>query len=222
MNSMKRSLKKKKASSHLTIDKKIHTHSFIRWTRSWRFQQALRKKRFLIGASLLTICITLYKDHNNTFCLSPCKTMMPQRHPRVIQFNERYEIEYGRNYDHSKYREVELLTEVVHIKQDHSSSPFEEGNCKAMHIWQVKNNQACNSIHETDLLQIKHLAKGGFRDVWWMRDGDGSDAVIKTLVWKKKFRIREKDRHQRDANAYSALQSSTSIPNIYGYCKAKY
>jgi hypothetical protein len=118
------------------------------------------------------------------------------------------------------HRHVEPLSDVK-VRTDTSVPPFEEGDCKAMHDWQMNYQPACNSVHEIDMQENKFLAEGGFRSVWWMRDGvSGSEAVMKVLSWKKIFKEREKERHRRDATAYAMLQGSQHIPNIYGYCKS--
>ena len=207
-------------------DTKIHTNSFVRKINSliircrrWRVQRCREKLRQSV--LLLFICFVLQTCiRGNIFHFANRYSL--RTHPRAIHVNEKYEIQFWReySYDYRYHREVAMLSNVQ-VKQDYSASSFEEGDCKAMHHWQVENHSTCNPIHEIGAMQeMQHLAKGGFRDVWWIRDGDGSDAVIKTLVWKKKFRQREKDRHQRDANAYAALQSSIFIPNINGYCES--
>jgi hypothetical protein len=138
-------------------------------------------------------------------------------HPRVIRINEKYKrrITYA-EYDNIE-REVEPIS-IVKVKENNAPS-LEIGDCKAMHDWQLLYQPACNNIHEVNMNDNKFLAQGGFRSVWLMSDGAGSEAVIKTLVWHKKFREKEKERHRRDATAYMMLQDSKHIPNIYGYCK---
>ena len=204
-------------------DTKIHTNSFVRKINSliirWRVQRCRETLRQSV--LLLFICFVLQTCiRGNIFHFANRYSL--RTHPRAIHVNEKYEIQFWREYEYRHHREVARLSNVQ-VKQDDSASSFEEGDCKAMHHWQVENHSTCNPIHEIGAMQeMQHLAKGGFRDVWWIRDGDGSDAVIKTLVWKIKFKQKEKERHQRDANAYAALQSSIFIPNIYGYCESKF
>jgi len=138
-------------------------------------------------------------------------------YPRVIRINEKFKRRStsAELYDSIK-RKVEPLSTVK--VQENRAQNLENGDCKAMHDWQLTYQPACNNIHEINMNDNKFLAQGGFRSVWAMLDGDGSEAVIKTLVWRKEFREKEKDRHRRDATVYMMLQDSKHIPNIYGYC----
>lgn len=95
---------------------------------------------------------------------------------------------------------------------------FEDGNCKAMHRWQLDSFPTCNILHETDMSNLFHIAQGSYRDVWVMEEVDGTRFSVKTLVYKRTFTYREYDRHRRDAISMSLLTSSNHIPNIYGYC----
>jgi hypothetical protein len=175
----------------------------------WRVQ-SLRQKIFLIiglGLTLFSLYASFMEIH------IPAQPM----HPRVIRINAKYKrrMTYA-EYDNIE-REVEPIS-IVKVKENNAPS-LEIGDCKAMHDWQLLYQPACNNIHEVNMNDNKFLAQGGFRSVWLMSDGAGSEAVIKTLVWHKKFREKEKERHRRDATAYMMLQDSKHIPNIYGYCK---
>jgi serine/threonine protein kinase len=154
-------------------------------------------------------------------------------HPRVIRLQEsskpykelkRVQIVTSRNSKFEKYPEYEVEPlSTVNVKEDKSKTALEHDDCKAMHSWQLEYKPACNPIHEINMMDNKFLAEGGFRSVWWMPDAfedgkQGSEAVIKTLVYRKKFRDREKERHRRDATAYMMLEGSKHIPDIYGYC----
>jgi len=201
-------------------DKKVHTHAFVRKVNSMLIRWRVQRRREKIRQSVLSTFLILLFYHVD-FAKNIRYDL--QNHPRTIYINESYySLQPRKDSNYRVYRKVEPLS-VVHVKPDHSESPFEEGNCKAMHHWQIENHSTCNPIHEISAMQeMQHLAKGGYRDVWWTMDGDGSDVVVKTLVWKKNpTKQREKDRHQRDANAYTALQSSKHIPKIYGYCEFK-
>ena len=201
-------------------EKKIHSNSFIRAIRTKLLRWTTQKFRDrLMQVIFLTFIICIVMSSVDRFYSSA--SAFRHNYPRVVGFNRDnmiYDIrEMAVNNAH-RHREVEALSEVT-VKLDDSADPFEEGDCKAMHPWQMEYNIDCNRIHEIDGLRMEHLAQGGFRDVWWIRDGDGTDAVVKTLVFSKKFRQREMQRHQRDANTYAALQSSVHVPSIYGYCK---
>ena len=102
---------------------------------------------------------------------------------------------------------------------DHGLEDFEEGDCKAMHDWQVQSFPNCNNIHESDFLSYTHVTAGGWRDVWKAEDFNRDPYVVKSLIFKDMdFRFRDAERHRRDANAYSMLHNSKHVMNIYGYC----
>ena len=142
-------------------------------------------------------------------------------HPRIIHINERFDLLNARGIEeisyHQYYTSVEPLLQGVVGKYPRHS--FDEGNCKAMHEWQVAYKPMCVPFHEIDMHDSKYFATGHFRNVWWMRDGDGTDAAIKTLAIYRNFTLAEEQRNTKDANAHMALQSSNFIPNIYAFCK---
>jgi len=175
-----------------------------------------RRILLIIGVCLISFSLYATLVGMNSILQQSDLTM----HPRVILIDKKFKIRSIYTTDiNPAQRDMEPLSERINIKEDASLITFEDGDCKAMHDWQMSYQPACNSIHEIDMYNNKFLAEGGFRSVWLMPDGDGSEAVIKTLVWRKKFRGREKDRHRRDAVAYMMLQGSQHIPNIHGYCK---
>jgi len=104
------------------------------------------------------------------------------------------------------------------IKHKHGHESFENGNCKAMHQWQVEAYPTCNKLHEIDPNNLNLVASGGFRDVFAMKDWNGTTVAVKTLLDGSSYSYRHYDRHRRDAVAMSLLTSSKHIPNIYGYC----
>lgn len=122
-------------------------------------------------------------------------------------------------FDKQKKRKIIHTWEAnAHIK-DHGLEDFEEGDCKAMHDWQLQSYPSCNNIHEHDFLDYIYITSGGWRDVWKSYEYDGEPFVVKTLVFEDTdFRFRDAERHRRDANIYSMLQGSNHIMNIYGYC----
>jgi len=146
---------------------------------------------------------------------------MLRHRPRTVYVNRSLKVKppSSSQYYEIHHRYVEPLSDVQ-VRTDTSATPLEEGDCKAMHDWQLNYQPACNSVHEINMMENRFLAEGGFRSVWWMRDDgvNGSEAVMKVLSWKKSFKEREKERHRRDATAYAMLQGSPHIPNIYGYC----
>ena len=210
-----------------TEERKIHSSArftqqgmhvkILRWTIQKCQERLAQAISFLFTICILSTTIDKY--------LSTPKLILPV-HPQVVGFNPDnrfYEVTPTTvNYVHQS-RKVEPLSEVEvkrgRTKRGRPPREFEEGDCKAMHPWQVEYNINCNSIHEIDQFSFEYIGGGAYRDVWWMKDKDGSDAVAKTLLWEKRFHNSAKKMHQIDANIYAALQSSVHIPNIYGYCK---
>ena len=209
---------KSQESMNLKNDNKIHSHWLVRKMNTFVIRWKIQKRRHKVRQGVLLLFCCFFMQILSSF-LAKRPIPIVKAHPRAIHLNDNFEIDVIKEYVHLQHRTVDKMSKKK-INQDTSVSPFEEGNCKAMASWQKENYSTCNPIHEIGAMyEMQHLAKGGFRDVWWALDGDGSDVVVKTLVWKKNFKQRERYRHERDANAYAALQSSIHIPNIYGYCE---
>lgn len=187
----------------------------------------IRYTRFIVLFLVSSYCL-LFGIYNFVENYSPTPTIdlityqMLRHRPRTVYVSRSLRVKSSRpaaQYE-PHHRHVEPLSDVK-VQTDTSVSPFEEGDCKAMHDWQLNYQPACNSVHEINMMENRYLAEGGFRSVWWMRDSvNGSEAVMKVLSWRKSFREREKERHRRDATAYAMLHGSKHIPNIYGYCKS--
>ncbi len=204
--------------SHRGDETKIHTNSFVRGIKflaiKWKLQKRSIKIQQYALLFLLYFFVIQFFTRLQGFNQSPLL-----HHSRTIRINEAYSVSFPNEEYPLRHRKVEALSEV-YVQRDQSSSPFEEEDCKAMHDWQIENHSTCNPVYEIGAMkEMQHLAEGGIRDVWWARDGDGSDVAVKTLSWGKDFNQRGKERHQRDANAYAVLQPSKHIPNIYGHCE---
>lgn len=150
-------------------------------------------------------------------CLWKIMPDLPAVHPRIIQINDRYILQPESIEEITTYRTVEPLLQGEIGR--YSRHPFDKGDCKAMHQWQDEYIPVCNPFHEIDMYDSTYLASGFWRNVWRMRDGDGSLAAIKTLAWNRNFTLFDQGNHMKDAIAFTVLQSSKFIPNIYGYCK---
>jgi hypothetical protein len=70
------------------------------------------------------------------------------------------------------------------------------------------------------VLNYEMVANGAFRQVWMIRDYDGTWRALKTLRYYKKsnFDLRAWDRHRRDALCMDELTASPLIVDIYGFC----
>jgi serine/threonine protein kinase len=140
-------------------------------------------------------------------------------------------------------RELAPLGDVLRTRQPkklQDPDKLERGDCKALAEWQLSHNPTCTLIHEAssgfqtpydlsdgDVMhntssreQIQYINEGAFRQVWMIRDYDGTKRVMKTLLAsrRKNFDKRNHDRHRRDAISFAQAQSSPLIVNLYGYC----
>ena len=79
---------------------------------------------------------------------------------------------------------------ITEAEIEHGLEDFEEGDCKAMHEWQVKFFSNCNNIHESDFLSYSYITSGGWRDVWRVNEFNNESYVVKTLRWEdQEFRF---------------------------------
>lgn len=114
---------------------------------------------------------------------------------------------------------------------DHSDSyeygfadEWETKECPRQHEWQVGSFPVCNTLHESNILEIREdvqqrmLGHGYWRDVWVLKDGTFEPLVVKTMRYEHDYEERNYDRHRRDALAMERLTPSTMIVNIYGFC----
>lgn len=95
--------------------------------------------------------------------------------------------------------------------------------------WQLAHHPSCNAIHEVDMVSplVSFVNQGAYRDVWTIPDGQQQQhresatyRVLKTLRFmeRREFDLRNFDRHRRDALAFSELQASPHVMDIYGHC----
>jgi hypothetical protein len=102
--------------------------------------------------------------------------------------------------------------------------------CIYLGDWQFAYNPTCNNIHQVDLKSdhVKIINNGAYRDVWKIPETslwedplhEDGFRVLKTLrlIEKRDFDLRNFDRHRRDAVAFSQLQKSPHVMDIYGHC----
>ena len=174
------------------------------------------RSKLMIAAAAIGIVFVLahISQHASSYSLL-------RDRPRIILITNDYEV---KQHDEITTIDVEGAGEIqqpwiTEAEIEHGLEDFEEGDCKAMHEWQVKSFPNCNNIHESDFLSYSYITAGGWRDVWRVDEIDNESYVVKTLRWEgHDFRFRDAERHRRDANAYSMAQGSKHIMNIYGYC----
>jgi len=173
------------------------------------------RSKLVIAAAIAIVFVSAHiSQHASSYSLS-------RDRPRIIQITNDYEV---KQHDEITTIDVEGAGEIqqpwiTEAKIKHGLEDFEEGDCNAMHEWQVKSFPNCNNIHESDFLSYSYITSGGWRDVWRVNEFDNESYVVKTLRWEgHEFRFRDAERHRRDANAYSMAQGSKHIMNIYGYC----
>ena len=150
----------------------------------------LRTKQKLIMIIAVT-CFHIFFVYNLqvSFMIPSTSTSRIRQHPRILCLhtieNKRYQIHKHVPLDKYPHRKVEDEW-AYNADIDHGYEEFEEGDCKAMHQWQIESYPSCNLIHETDMLSYTYITSGGYRDVWYTHDNDGSRFVVKSLVWDGK------------------------------------
>ena len=104
-----------------------------------------------------------------------------------------------------------------------------EQGCKLVgRSWAKDYNPNCNVVHEVGIRNLvdssgldtsRIVGNGSNRDVWAVREYDGTQRVLKTVQMEKKFNDMSLfDRNRRDAVASEQLSKSPYIMNIYGHC----
>jgi len=140
-----------------------------------------------------------------------------------------------RQKEKSVYVEEGQLERQFHLHNSRSyrnRQPDEipEG-CSPQYDWQMTSYPSCNQIMEMDMTQpfvtgwdgISHEAtrvvnNGYWRDVWGVKEFDGSRVAAKTMRYEHEFEARNYDRHRKDALASERLTSSPYVANIYSFC----
>lgn len=111
----------------------------------------------------------------------------------------------------------------------HSPRSRPREGCVPLADWQDDQHPTCNMFHDIPLNELVHpdeyeLARlvnnGAYRDVWGIREFDGTRRVLKSLRYLKnrEFDQRNFDRHRRDAMAAEQLSASPYVADIFGYC----
>ena len=99
--------------------------------------------------------------------------------------------------------------------------------CKPVAKWANEYHPTCNGIHEVGMghlidssgLETSRLVgSGANRDVWSVREFDGTKRALKTLQMSKKWEIDVFDRNREDAVASEQLSASPYVMSIYGNC----
>lgn len=109
-------------------------------------------------------------------------------------------------------------------------------NCVPQYDWQTLQFPTCNELHALDILTRVRtlnpaeepesilLARGGYRDVWFVEQNDlppaelGETVAMKTLLYEHPWTERNMDRHRRDALATDRLRRSPNALDLFGYC----
>jgi len=217
---------------------KVHSTAFARKVKllilKWRYQRLRDKAWQVIFLMYLILMLSSSTSLHSALSLGSHATINIDTRPRCVQveFNDGFPTpttEEGK-LENSRFGKIIPMSKhsgMISSQSDPGEETFrsfEEGSCKAMHDWQIQYYPDCNRIHEIDLNKrsTRLINNGGFRDVWSVSEPAYEDHqepfVMKTLIYKKKVKFREIDRHRRDANTYAMLQSSIHIPDIYGSC----
>lgn len=140
-----------------------------------------------------------------------------------------------RQKEKSVYVEEGGLGRQIHLKDSRDyrnrlPDEIPEG-CEPQYEWQTTTFPSCNNAMEMDLTTlyvtgldgVSHEAtrlvnNGYWRDVWMVREFDGSKVAAKTMRIEHEFEARNYDRHRKDALASEQLTSSPYVANIYSFC----
>ena len=128
-------------------------------------------------------------------------------------------------YVHHGAIKAQALLENSKDFDDRWPDPFIEGDCTAQHSWQMTSFPSCNLLFEIDLAdlevgkkrheRVRLINNGYWRDVWSIREFDGTKKALKTLRYEHEFELRNYDRHRKDALISERL---TASPNVRIYC----
>lgn len=100
--------------------------------------------------------------------------------------------------------------------------------CVLIEPWGDDYNPSCSILHEVGMRYLvdssgldtnRMVGNGSNRDVWAIREYDGTQRALKTVQLSKKFNdMNLWDRNRRDAVASEQLSASPYIMDIYGFC----
>lgn len=140
-------------------------------------------------------------------------------------------------------RTIEYAIEKVSLNVYKGLDKTKKG-CDTLADWQNAHHPSCNNFHEIDVThlttnryefdevqgeisvvdtheaQTRFVNNGAYRDVWMIREFDGTKRVLKTLryIKRREFDYRNFDRHRKDAVSFEQLTASPYIVDIYGMC----
>lgn len=151
--------------------------------------------------------------------------------PSMVQIDmETFVVQAIPGAPETEFSSSRQVSELGGVASYHSpKSPLRLG-CENMGEWQASMHPTCSSFHEIDLTYFFHeengqdetrlVNNGAYRDVWMVREFNGTKRALKSLryISKRKFDQRNFDRHRRDAVAYEQLSASPHVADIYGYC----
>ena len=180
----------------------------------------------LLGVALLLLPRT-HNGSNNRY----------GSHSRIVNPNLSSSRDDGVNIvsSHKHHRDIYIAPEILEKRKQIASDkkyrkkyrdPLWDGDCEPMQWWQETLFPVCNSIHEIDrrgdfaMASFRHIATGGYNDVFTFLDSMQRRYVMKTLKGPEltDFTDRNFDRARRDALIMERLTRSPYIMNIYGFC----
>lgn len=157
-----------------------------------------------------------------------------QHHPLMIQMLEKstaatpLDLHWTLTHKHPKRKNKGWINGGV---SEHKPLSQEvDQRCIPMEAWAKDYHPSCSTIHEIGM-DMRHLVdpsgldtsrvvgNGSNRDVWAVREYDGTQRVLKTVQLSKKFNDTNLfDRNRRDAIASEQLSTSPYVMSIYSHC----
>ena len=146
---------------------------------------------------------------------------------RLYTYYHRYPSKRQMSLSEDERDSWKLLKNSKHYRHGQADQ-FATEECAPQYDWMVTSFPSCNGLHENDLndLHAAHgsdertrlVAAGYWRDVWMVRQYDGSRVALKTMRYEHDYEERNYDRHRRDSLAMERLTRSPHVVDTYGFC----
>lgn len=192
---------------------------------------------FLLGSAAHSEC----GMHSSVSVRAPVKTFAYPRYLRHLINESEHGVDVRAldlNMDIYPSKRTLLVARHDRARQEHLNNSkdynhrraevFETSGCKAQYPWQLMQFPTCNFIFEFDMTAVYSeeqttmrstlIANGFWRDVWIVKEFNGSERVLKTLRYQHDYTGINYERHRRDALAMERMTQSPHVVDIYGYC----
>lgn len=155
-----------------------------------------------------------------------------RRHPLVIQIQEKCTSATTLDLLYTQERKLpkrKIKSWIQGLVEEYKPLHIEvDEQCVPLEAWADDYNPSCSILHEVGMGYLldssgletsRMVGNGSNRDVWAIREYDGTHLALKTVQLSKKFfDMNLLDRNRRDAVASEQLSASPYIMDIYGFC----